>query len=115
MTPAPRTTTLKCGVSSVGRSVSLPAPNRAKRWLTVVSGAKKVKLTAPLYLCLLFIHPRARRVQKHKRTQDPRAGTFRIRGVQAGSPMEARIPGHEHPIQPLTLLVVAIAGWIQRD
>ena len=29
--------------------------------------------------------------------------------------MEARILGHEEAGQPLTLLVVAIAGWIQRD
>ena len=30
--------------------------------------------------------------------------------------MGARILGHEHtPIQPLTLLVVAIAGWLQCD
>ena len=30
---------------------------------------------------LRFYHREARRVQKHKRTQAPRAGTFRIRGV----------------------------------
>ena len=42
-------------------------------------------------------------------------GRFRLEVSTLDWPMRARILGHEHAGPALTLLVVAIAGWIQRD
>ena len=43
------------------------------------------------------------------------AGAFRIDAFTLASPREPRRLRHEHADQPWTLLVVAVAGWIQRD
>ncbi len=48
-----------------------------------------------------------------RRPASPRA--FPTDASTLGSPREARILRHETPIQPLTFLVVAVAGWIQRE
>ena len=42
-------------------------------------------------------------------------GRFGLEVSTLGSPIEARILVMRTPMQPLTWLVVAIAGWIQRD
>ena len=58
----------------------------------------------------------SRRVQKKERTQDPRQpGRFEMDASTLRSPRALESSVMSTMIQPLTLLVVAVAGWIQRD